>query len=130
MTCYIAVWKINVIQNDRLNVLQNMLYMIQIWCPPLPPPPKCACTQICSKLKAKHVLFIYSSSGRPSASTRLERPPRQWPRPSMVLLGCLCHSLLKMNAQDEQLWQEIHAKAMTVSFCKAQKIRVIIKLKV
>ena len=105
-----------------------MLYMIQIWCPP--PPPQCACARICSKLKAKRVLFIYSSSGRPSASTPLERPRRQWPRPSMVLLGCLCHSLLKMNAQDEQQWLEIYAKAITVSFCKAQKIHIIIKLKV
>ena len=35
-------------------------------------------------------------------------------------------SLLKMNAQDEQQWREIHAKAITVSFCKAQKISVII----
>ena len=40
-------------------------------------------------------------------------------------LGCLCHSLLKMNAQDEQPWRDIHATATTVSFCKAQKIRVI-----
>ena len=49
---------------------------------------------------------------------------------SSSVLGCLCHSLLKMNAQDEQQWREIHAKAITVSFHKAQKIRVIIKLKV
>ena len=35
-------------------------------------------------------------------------------------LGCLCHSLLKMNAQDEQPWRDIHATATTVSFCKAR----------
>ena len=99
-----------------------MLYMIQIWCPSPPTPtPQCACARICSKLKAKRVLFIYSSSGRPSASTPFERPRRQWPRPSMVLLGCLCHSLLKMNAQDEQPWREMHAKAINVSFCKSSK---------
>ena len=34
-----------------------------------------------------------------------------------------------MNAQDEKTWREIHAKAINVSFCKAQKIRVIIKIK-
>ena len=36
-----------------------------------PPPPQGACARICSKLKAMRVLFIYSSSGRPSASTLL-----------------------------------------------------------
>ena len=29
----------------------------------------------------------------------------------MFLLGCLYHSLLKMIAQDEQQWREIHAKS-------------------
>ena len=38
-------------------------------------------------------------------------------------------SWLSLNAQDEQQWREIHAKATTVSSCKAQKIRVIINLK-
>ena len=106
--------------HNRLHVLHSMLYMIQIWCPsPTPPPTPNALAR--GGGFAANWKFIYSSSGRPSASTPFERPPRQWPRPSMVLLGCLCHSLLKMNAQDEKQWWEIHAKAI---------IRVIIKLKV
>ena len=70
--------------------------------------------------------------GEPGTSSlsRTDHLSRQWLCFSMFLLGCLCHGLLKMNAQDEQPWREIHAKAITVSFCKAQKIRVIIKFKV
>ena len=125
MTCYIAIWKINVIHNIivwNLNVLHNMLYMIQIWCPS-PPPPNELALWLAANWKQSVFCFFYSSSGRPSASARL---PRQSLRPSMVLLGCLCHSLLKMNAQDEQQWREIHAKAITVSFCQARKISAII----
>ena len=38
-----------------------------------------SCARICRKSKAKR--DYYSSSGRPRASTPLERPPRQWQRP-------------------------------------------------
>ena len=109
MTCYIAVWKINVIHNI---IVWKCYITCYIWFKSGAfPPSQCTCGRIWSKLKAKSVLFIYSSSGRPRALTPLERPPCQWLCPSMVLLGCLCHSLLKMNAQDEQQWREIQCKS-------------------
>ena len=59
-----------------------MLYMIHIWCPPpSPPPTKCACTRICSKLKVKPVYLLLIRQASASLSTPLERPPGQWPRP-------------------------------------------------
>ena len=116
MTCYIAVWKINVMH----NIIVWMCYITcYIWFKSGAPPPlmHVTCARICSKLKAKHVLFIYSSSGRPSASTPFKHPPRQWSSPSMVPLGCLCHNLLKMNAQDEQPWREILLQSSKDTTC-------------
>ena len=108
MTCYIAVWKINVIH----NIIVWMCYITcYIWFKSgAPPPPNCACARICSKLKAKRVLFIYSSSARPSASTPFKRPPHEWQRPSMFFLvvsAIACSRwMLKVNNHGERYMQK------------------------
>ena len=56
VTCYIAVWKINVIHNIIVWMCYTACY---IWFKSgaLPPPPQCAYARICSKLKV-YLLLI------------------------------------------------------------------------